>query len=63
MSQTAEYKNNFAKEKYDRFPILVYKGDREKITEHYKKLGYKSMNQYVNALIKNDMDEKNDKEL
>ena len=55
MSQNPNYKNEFAKEKYDRLPILVAKGKREKITEHYKKKGYKSMNQYINALIYQDM--------
>lgn len=55
MKQSAEYKNNFAKEKYDRFPIVVPKGERDKITEHYKKSGYKSMNEYIKALIYQDM--------
>lgn len=55
MTKDSKYKNDFAKEKYDRLPILVEKGSREKITEHYKKAGYKSMNQYINALIYQDM--------
>lgn len=55
MSQNTEYKNKWAKENYDRIPVSVIKGEKEKITEHYKRKGYKSMNDYINALIKQDM--------
>lgn len=55
MSQNTKYKNDFAKEKYDKFPVVVAKGEREKITEHYKKRGYKSMNDYIKSLIYQDM--------
>ena len=55
MSQNTEYKNKFAKEKYDRFPVVVAKGEKERITEYYKKQGYKSMNDYIVTLIKRDM--------
>lgn len=55
MSQNTKYKNQWAKEKLDRIPVSVNKGEKEKITEHYKSKGYKSMNDYINALIKRDM--------
>lgn len=55
MSQNTKYKNEWAKENLERIPVSVKKGEKEKITEHYKRKGYKSMNDYINALIKQDM--------
>lgn len=55
MSQDTKYKNKFNKEKYDQFLVSVTKGKKEVITEHYKKQGYKSMNNYINTLIDHDM--------
>lgn len=51
-----KYKNDFAKEAYDRASINFPKGRKTVIEEHYKAKGYKSLNAYVNALIKADMD-------
>lgn len=55
MSQNTDYKNKYAKENYDRVLICLPKGSKEKITNHFKKTGYKSMNDYINSLIKQDM--------
>ncbi len=51
----SEYANNYAKEKYDRLNIQVPKGQKAVIEAHWKRLGYKSLNSYVNELIQNDM--------
>ena len=50
-----KYKNNFNKEHYDSLNIKIPKGQKTVITEHYKTQGYKSMNEYVNSLIREDM--------
>lgn len=55
MGQNTSYKNNFMKENYDRVLLVLPKGKKEKITEFYKKAGYKSFNQYINTLIEKDM--------
>lgn len=41
---------------YDSFMLRVLKGEKERITEHAKKEGYKSRNAYIVALIEKDMD-------
>ena len=51
----SEYANNYAKEKYDRLNIQVPKGQKAVIEAHWKRLGYRSLNSYVNELIQNDM--------
>lgn len=53
---STKYKNDFAKEKYDRLNIQVPKGQKAVIEEHWRAKGYKSLNSYVNDLIKKDMD-------
>lgn len=50
-----KYKNDFAKETYDRASINFPKGRKIIIEEHYKAKGYKSLNAYVMALIEEDM--------
>lgn len=52
-----KYINEYMKEKYDRCIFNVPKGDKEKIQKHFKKLGYTSLNQYINELVKRDMTE------
>ena len=52
-----KYKNKYNKEKYDRLNIQVPKGKRDIINEHWKKKGYKSLNEYVNRLINKDMEQ------
>ena len=51
-----KYKNDFNKENYDRLNIQVPKGKKEEIKAHQKTRGYKSINDYINSLIKNDME-------
>lgn len=52
-----KYKNKYNKEKYDRLNIQVPKGKKVLINEHWEKKGYKSLNEYVNCLIKKDMEQ------
>ena len=52
-----KYINNYMKEKYDRCIFNVPKGDKDKIQEHYKKLAYTSLNQYINELVRRDMNQ------
>lgn len=58
MNRTEKYKyqNDFNKLNYDRLNIQVAKGQKEVITDHYKSKGYKSLNEYVNTLIRRDME-------
>lgn len=51
------YKNQFTKENYDRLNIQVPKGQKEIIEKYRKAKGYKSLNLYINSLIKKDMGE------
>jgi hypothetical protein len=53
---STKYKNEFAKEAYDRASINFPKGKKAVIESHWKAKGYKSLNSYVNALIDADMD-------
>ena len=46
-----EYDNQYAKEKYDRIPVIVPKGDKEKIKTAAEERGYKSTNEFIKALI------------
>lgn len=50
-----KYKNDFNKTAYDRVSINFPKGQKEIIEEYWKARGYKSLNAYVNDLIKRDM--------
>ena len=50
-----KYKNDFNKNAYDRVRINFTKGQKEIIEEYWKGKGYKSLNAYVNDLIKRDM--------
>ncbi|MDB2009606.1 hypothetical protein [[Clostridium] symbiosum] len=52
----AKYIQEFQKEKYDRCIFNVPKGQKAVIEAHWKSLGYKSLNAYVNALIQTDME-------
>lgn len=49
------YKNKFNAENYDRLHVSVPKGQREVIKAHAEKKG-KSLNSYINDLIKEDME-------
>lgn len=54
-----KYNNEYIKNNYDRLNIQVPKGQKTVIVEHLKAKGYKSLNEYVNALIKADMQDNN----
>ena len=51
----SKYANDFAKTNYDRLNIQVPKGQKAVMEAHWKKKGYKSLNAYVNELIRRDM--------
>lgn len=51
-----QYKNDFAKEAYDRIALNVKKGQREQIQKYAKSKGM-SLNSYINKLIADDMGE------
>ena len=51
-----KYQNEFNKEAYDRVSINFPKGQKAIIEEHWRTLGYKSLNAYVNDLIRKDME-------
>ena len=57
----SEYKNNFAKEKYDRIALNVPKGTKAEIEEPRKQKRFKSLNDYINEIIRRDMFENDDK--
>lgn len=51
----SKYKNDFCKANYDRLNIQVPKGAKAMIEDYRKEKGFKSLNDYVNSLIFNDM--------
>lgn len=51
-----KYNNEYNKQAYDRLNIQVPKGRKTVIEEHYKKLGYKSLNAFINDLINKDIE-------
>ncbi len=53
-----KYINDFAKEKYDRIPLQVPKGQKDIILDYAKSKGFKSINAYIKSLIEEDMKEK-----
>lgn len=55
----SKYKNDFAKKNYDRIALNVPKGMKQKIEEYRKQKGYKSLNDYINEVIREDMYENN----
>lgn len=52
-----KYDNEYAKNNYDRCIFNVPKGQKAVIETHWRAKGYKSLNAYVNALIKADMEQ------
>ena len=50
-----KYIQQFQTENYDRLVIQVPNGEKALIDEYRKGKGYKSLNAYVNDLIKRDM--------
>lgn len=51
-----KYKNEFAKNAYDRVSINLPKGKKEIVLKYCKEKGYTSLNSYVNDLINKDME-------
>ena len=47
--------NNYNKSNYDRLSVIVKKGEKERIAEHFKSKGFSSFNEYACALIYDDM--------
>ena len=54
-----KYDNEYAKHNYDRCIFNVPKGQKAVIEEHWRAKGYKSLNSYVNELIRADMAKEN----
>lgn len=52
-----KYQNEFNKEAYDRASINFPKGQKAIIEEHWRSRGYKSLNAYINELIRRDMEQ------
>lgn len=57
MFEKKKYDQEFVRNNYDRLNIQVKKGMKAKIDEHRKAKGYNSLNEYVNDLIRRDMNE------
>lgn len=51
----SKYVNDFIKDKYDVIKVQVAKGAKTIIDEHRKNKGFRSINAYINELIKNDI--------
>ena len=47
--------NKYIAKKYDRIPLVVPKGNKEKIKTYAESKGFKSLNAYINHLIDTDM--------
>lgn len=58
-----KYDSDYAKTHYDRCIFNVPKGQKAVIEEHWRSKGYKSLNSYVNDLIKQDMDRAGEKQI
>lgn len=52
-----DYINQYKRENYERLELLVPKGKKAVIKEHAKAKGYKSVNEYINTLVNEDMKE------
>lgn len=50
------YNSNYNKENYTELKFRIPKGQKAIIEEHWRSRGYKSLNSYINDLIKKDMD-------
>lgn len=52
-----QYQNDYNKQNYDRITIMVPKGYKEKITELASSLGFKSRNEFIVSLIREQIGE------
>lgn len=53
----AKYIQEYQKENYDRCIFNLPKGKKEELKRHWTKKGYESLNQYINDLIRKDMND------
>lgn len=51
----AKYIQEYQKEKYDRCIFNLPKGQKKELQKHYTKKGFNSLNQYINELIRQDI--------
>ncbi len=56
-----KYKNDYAREKYDKILLTMQKGKKKEVDDYRKQKGFKSLNEYINELIRRDMYEESDK--
>ncbi len=54
-----KYDQKYVKNNYDRIPLNVKKGEKEKIAQHAKNKGFDSITEYIKDLIYKDMNSKN----
>ena len=47
--------NEYMKNNYDRIALLLPKGSREKLTKKAAAAGFKTITEYIKALIENDL--------
>lgn len=52
----AKYIQKYQKDNYDRCIFNVPKGQKAVIEQHFREKGYKSLNAYVNDLIRRDIE-------
>ena len=52
-----DYQNEYNKNNYARLSLVIKKEQRPELEKHYKEKGFESLNSYLKALIKKDMDE------
>ncbi len=54
-----KYNNDYNKNNYDRCIFNLPKGQKPLLQIYFKNQGYKSLNEYINALIKADLEKNN----
>lgn len=52
-----QYINNYIKNNYDRVVLLLKPGTKEKLEEKAKKLGFKSVNEYLKIQIEKELNQ------
>ena len=52
-----QYINNYIKNNYDRVVLLLKPGTKEKLEEKAKKLGFKSINEYLKSRIEKELNQ------
>lgn len=59
----SEYINQYIKDNYYTFKVQIPKEQKETLKKYIASKGYKSLNSYVNDLIKQDMDRAGEKQI